>query len=276
MHVKVRVPRQWRSPQRQLMPRGQLIILPIVHSGLGARSVSKPKPLMENISDSTRGEEQIPSIEFDYTFGSGRVGDPLQEISMLVAVDSVHKSVLAVQARRKGSSDEYVVSAFLNYIDGLGLKRAELKCDQEPSTIDLRGVLIKKCQSTTLIPYESPKGSKGSLGQGERANLRVQGQLRALRLATAERYKAEIAPDSKLTPWMIRHCGWIHDKFQVKDTGTTPHKSKRGKNYTAPILGFAEVCLFRNHDEDNAKLNPGWNTGVFLSERSRAATSSSS
>ena len=62
--------------------------------------------------------------------------------------------------------------------------KAELKCDQEPSTLDVANALIKRCQSTALIV--TAKGSKGSLGRGDRANLIIQGQLRAFREAVSE------------------------------------------------------------------------------------------
>ena len=53
-------------------------------------------------------------------------------------------------ARRKGGQDDYVMLSFQNYIDRLGLVRAELKCDQEPSALDVANILIKRCQSTTF------------------------------------------------------------------------------------------------------------------------------
>ena len=111
-------------------------------------------------------ETKIPVIEFDYTFGSDRPGDPERKISMLVATDSIHKSVFAVQARRKGSSDEYAMQSFLNYVNMLSLVKAELKCDGEAATIDIRNFLIKKCQSTVLVESQTPKEPKGSLGAG--------------------------------------------------------------------------------------------------------------
>ena len=61
--------------------------------------------------------EHIPVIEFDYAFATDTPGDPSRKISMMVQ----------------------------NYIDRLGLVKAELKCDQEPSTLDVANVLIKKC-----------------------------------------------------------------------------------------------------------------------------------
>ena len=70
---------------------------------------------------------------------------------MMVATDSIHGSIFAVVARRKGGQGDYVMQSFQNYIDRLGLVRAELKCDQEPSTLDVADTLIKRCQSTILM-----------------------------------------------------------------------------------------------------------------------------
>ena len=100
----------------------------------------------------------------------------------------------------------YVVQSIIQWIDQLGLVRAELKCDQEPSTVDMVDALVRRCKSTILIPMPSPKGSKGSLGRGERGHLSIQGQLRTLRLATSSKYKITIGPTHILMPWMTRHC----------------------------------------------------------------------
>ena len=64
----------------------------------------------------------------------------------MVATDSKDGSIFAVVASRKGGQDDYVLQSFQNYIDRLGLGKAELKCDQEPSTLHVANVLIKWCQ----------------------------------------------------------------------------------------------------------------------------------
>ena len=144
---------------------------------------------------------------------------------MMVATDSIHGSIFAVVALRKGGQD-----SFQNYIDRLGLVRAELKCDQEPSTLDVANTLIERCRSTILMVTASPKDSKGSLGRGERANLTNQAQLRAFREAVSKRHETEIGPDHVLIGWMVRHCAWVVNNFQVKGTGRTPSRSIRGKD----------------------------------------------
>ena len=104
--------------------------------------------------------EHIPVIEFDYAFATDTPGDPNRKISMIVATDSIHGSIFAVVARRKGGQDDHVMQSFQNYIDRLGLVRAELKCDQAPSTLDVANTLIKRCQSTISKVTATPKNSK--------------------------------------------------------------------------------------------------------------------
>ena len=81
--------------------------------------------------------EHILVIEFDYAFATDTPGDPNRKISMMVATDSIHESIFAVVARRKGGQDDYVMQNIQNYIDRLGLVKAELKCAEEPSTLDV-------------------------------------------------------------------------------------------------------------------------------------------
>ena len=71
-------------------------------------------------------------IEFDGSFGADR--------PRATSGDHGHdkfceSSCLSSMARRKGAQYEYVVQGMLNYIDTRGLAKAELKCDQEPSTM---------------------------------------------------------------------------------------------------------------------------------------------
>ena len=50
--------------------------------------------------------EHIPVIEFDYAFATDTPGDPNRKISMMVATESIHVSIFAVVARRKGGQDD--------------------------------------------------------------------------------------------------------------------------------------------------------------------------
>ena len=185
--------------------------------------------------------EHIPVIEFAYAFPADTPGGP--KISMMVAT------------REKGGQDVHVMWSFQNDIDRLGLVKAELKCDQEPRTLNVANALIKRCQSAALIVTATPRGSKGSLECGERANLIIQGQLLAFREAVSVKYKTVVGSDYVSMGWMVRHCAWVVNNFQVKVTGRTPYRSTQGKDYTGEV---GEMCLERNHSEDGAKLNMRW------------------
>ena len=52
--------------------------------------------------------------------------------------------------RRKGAQDENVVQGMLNNIDRLGLVKAELRCDQETSTLEIARHLAMRCKKTVL------------------------------------------------------------------------------------------------------------------------------
>ena len=114
--------------------------------------------------------EHIRVIEFDYAFATDAPGDPNRRISLWLRQIQFMGSVFAVVARRKSGQDDYVMQSFQIHIDRLGLVKAELKCDQEPRTLDVANALSRRCQSTSLMVTATPKGSKGSLERGERAN----------------------------------------------------------------------------------------------------------
>ena len=83
------------------------------------------------------------------------------------------------------------------------------------------------------------------------------------------KYKTAVGPDHVLMGWMVRHCAWVVNNFQVKGTGRTPCRSLWGKDYTGEVVPYGEVCLGRNHSEDGAKLNMRWMRRVFVGKLDR-------
>ena len=92
---------------------------------------------------------------------------------MMIATDPIHGSIFLVVVRRKGSKDDEVIQIFQNFFDRLGFVKAELICDQEPSTLAVANTLGRRCQSTNLVLTVTPRGSirtKDELASGRRAN----------------------------------------------------------------------------------------------------------
>ena len=65
---------------------------------------------------------------------------------------------------------------------------------------------------------------------------------------------------------MVRHCGWLLTRFQMKATGRTASCSKTGREYKRE---FAEQVLFHNSESSGpgatvGKLMPRWDLGVWV------------
>ena len=84
----------------------------------------KAKSLDGKHAKQVENPENFLVIEFDSAFATDTLGGP--KISMMVVIDSIHGSIFAVVARRKGSQDEYVMQSFQNYTDRLGLVKEGL------------------------------------------------------------------------------------------------------------------------------------------------------
>ena len=80
-------------------------------------------------------QEHIPVIEFDYAFATDKPGGP--KISMMVdGCDRLNSWIdFSCCGKEKRWPGRFCDAEFPNCIDRLGLVKAELKCDQEPSTL---------------------------------------------------------------------------------------------------------------------------------------------
>ena len=65
-------------------------------------------------------ESKAPTSEFDYAKASGKAHEPESQLPIITASESQHGAVFSSIIRKKGSQDEYIVQAFLNWISTLG------------------------------------------------------------------------------------------------------------------------------------------------------------
>ena len=109
-----------------------------------------------------------------------------------------------------------VFQGMLNGNDRLGPVKAELKCDETPSTMQIARVLASRCKTPLLTKRATLRDSKGSLGPGERARMAVHEPTRAPRAKLMNSYEIDVGADHRLMDWMIRHISWTLNRFQVK------------------------------------------------------------
>ena len=148
--------------------------------------------------------------------------------------------------------------------------KAALKCDQEPSTLDVANALIKRCQSTALIVTATPRRLERELGAWRTSEFDDSGTaVGHFEKPSQWKYKTEVGPDHVLMGWMVRHCARVLNKFEVNGTGSTLCRSIRGKDYTGEVVPFGEVCFGRNHSEHEATLNMRCVRGVFVGKLDR-------
>ena len=63
-------------------------------------------------------------IEFDYALATDTPGDPNRKTSVMVATDSIHGSIFAVVARRRGCQDDCVMQSFPELVGQAGLRQS--------------------------------------------------------------------------------------------------------------------------------------------------------
>ena len=152
--------------------------------------------------------------------------------------------------------DPYALAVALEAIKFTGRTRLIIMSDPENAVKNLVD-MIRDSRTYETAVIKTPKGSSVSAGEIERANYKVEKQIRTLR----SRFE-----DHKMLPSLVRHCAWLVTHHQVKSDGKTPHERLRGRPYQGQVADFAEVLHFRDRGKaaDMPKLDDRWNLGLWL------------
>ena len=127
-------------------------------------------------------------------------------VTVLVAIDTVYKQMIAIPLGKKGNRDPFAsrsLAAFARYV---GRPKVIIKGDSEHA---LMAVIHDACALlTSATPRTSPCNSKGSNGAAERAVQSAEGMARTLRLDLLARTNVAVGSDLPITSWMVRHAAW--------------------------------------------------------------------
>ena len=181
----------------------------------------------------------MPRIRLDYCFltetESGRdetrEGDEDQEEqigtdgdtqTVLVMQESECRSVWSYVVDKKGSSDKWVIHQICEDLETVGLRedRIIIEDDQEPAIIDVsKETATNRGGRFGTALDNSRVGDSDGNGTIERAIQDVEGQCRTMRSALEENIGNKITLRSAITPWLIRHAGYLLTRCRIRPNG---------------------------------------------------------
>ena len=215
-------------------------------------------------------ERTVVQVDYCHMTCDEIAGKP--NLTIFAAVENRHGEVLSLLVRKKGPSDEYIVKGFAAWLDALDSGPVIVRSDAEPAIGDVvKEAVFQKGgkDRAAAVTEEIKRGTRS-------CRLRCgKCQLRTMSLRLLARYPSEkVSGENRLVAWMVRHCGWLLTRFQMKATGRTAYCSKMGREYRREIVEFAEQVLFHISESSGpgatvGKLMPRWDLGVCIGKINR-------
>ena len=141
-------------------------------------------------------------------------------ITVLVAIDTVDKQMVAIPLEQKGNRDPFAsrsLAAFARYV---GHPKVIIQRDSKHA---LMAVIPDACAVPSTV------NSKGSNGAAERAVQSAECMARTWSVDLLGRTNVAVGNDLPITHWMVRHAAWLLSHFQA---GTAD-----GKNGVCTTVG---------------------------------------
>ncbi len=221
-----------------------------------------------------RSRDEVPTISIDYAFMSGKRRKDLDDVeadreaggTILVIHDAVTKTIFAHAVQQKGAGDGDVLEKVVGNIESLGYGKINLRCDAEPSAIDIING-VKAMRMHTTILEVTPKQSSASNGAVERAIGELMGQIRTMKSCLEDDLKMKIDANENIMKWLVSHAAMTISRYQVGKDGRTAYERLKGRQCTKQITKFAEQVLYKvtkrkgEHDE---KCEARWEYATWL------------
>ena len=147
----------------------------------------------------------------------------------------------------------------------LGHTEVELRCDQEPSMLQLQGLAMnarKRLGFKTRI-RNPPVGAHQANGCVEKAVDVIRGLANVMLSMCREKLGVEIPVNHPLFGWSFLHASWTYSRFKVKG-GLTAYERCTGSRYNGKLVPFGEPVYA--YVRPSQKGNPRWSMSMFLSK----------
>ena len=166
--------------------------------------------------------------------GAGDNPDRIEEESQTVLVmqESKTRSIWSYAVEHKGASEEWVIHQVCEDLKTVGLKddRIIIKDDQKPAITDVaKQIALNRGGRFGTALDNSQAGDSDTNGTNERAIQDVEGQCRTMRSALEEKLKTKITLKHAVTPWLIRHAGYLITWCRIRPSGRTALQMMKGR-----------------------------------------------
>ena len=215
-------------------------------------------------------EHELPVVSFDlcYTGVSGEAVDEKSNAKIVVLVlhDSHSSAVHAVPVRNKGEV-QHMVREASRFIEHLGHGDICLRCDQEPTMLNLQTVLQRSllrlgrkvtCENSKILGHASNSWVEKAVDRVRNTANVFLHQLRTM-------LEVEVPISHPLVAWAFVHAAWTLNRYSVK-AGSTPYELISGHSYHGKLCQFAQPVLGFVGDSTNKKGDPKWKKCIFLTK----------
>ena len=186
---------------------------------------------------------EVPTVSFDYFFtksdGLGGEHDEAEKITSLVVVDSQTGFVSCIPLEGKSQLD-HAKREIVKFIQMLGHSEVILHCDNEPSILQLKRLVLKTRQSMGLKTRET---SAVAYDKGNSLAENAIGRIRSLACTLMHqlhgRIGIQLETSNAIWSWALRHSAWLISRFSVI-RGATPYELAFGRAYSGELCEFGE------------------------------------
>ena len=215
----------------------------------------------------------VPVVSIDYMYMTDRqrteeeTGTPI-----LIVKDETNKITWAHAVPHKGRCS-YAIERPRRDLDLLGHKRLGLRSDPENAVKALKAA-VQEVSGLGIVNEEAPVGAHQANGLVEAAVKQVQGQVRALKDALETRIGERIRGEHSCIPWMIQHAASTMNRRRMDESGMTPYRKWKGRDFKAHVAEFGErVWHLKSDSAGKNKLVRRWEDGVWMGIRDESGES---
>ena len=227
----------------------------------------KPEQHRSDPSKLVRREHPIISWDFCYTGKSceGLTEDAKQSKLTALVVHASHSGAVHCIPVQHKSQIKYMSQEIMRFITFLAYSVVMLRCDQEPSTLQIQKMVQRARQRLNLrtVVEDAKVGDHGSNSAVEKAIDRIRNQASVFLHALTAKIGFQILPQHPLFAWAFTHAGWTLTRFTVK---TTPFELISGHTYNAKLCAYGCPVMVFVGDTTQQKGDAKWQRGIFLTK----------